>query len=202
MQTQTANDVQIIDFIQKTYADEVIQQYENSKDAKNFDNSSLEFNLKMDLSRVLKNEKLLGDFIVGRYSEFVHYVERSITKILEEYTHGGSLTDENVSEAKISVNLHFTSCPLPKHDIESPNFIIKAFENTQGIIIFVKDAHIVKISQPEMYLFSWTEIWYPECGCNTIKKLPIKRKQSLIEIVKNHRENNLNKSHIKETPRC
>ena len=80
------------------------------------------------------------------------------------------------------------NCSLPRHNLESTEFLSEMFEQPNGVLVFLKDCRVMNANQPEIYLSNWTEFWENSCKCEQQVEL-IRRKQRLIEIVKRKSQN-------------
>lgn len=68
------------------------------------------------------------------------------------------------------------------------------------MLIYLKDAHILKAHQPELYLAAWEEVWAGLCSCAGERQL-LRRRQSLLQIVK-AKSQNMREATPTETLRC
>lgn len=41
-----------------------------------------------------------------------------------------------------------SNCPLPRHNLESMEFLSASYEQENGVLVFLKDAQIRRIDQP------------------------------------------------------
>lgn len=83
----------------------------------------------------------------------------------------------------LNIAFSFATCPLPRHNLESVEFLSASFEQPNGVLIYLKDAHVLRAHQPELYLAAWEEVWAGSCGCAGERQL-VRRRQSLLQIVK------------------
>ena len=114
------------------------------------------------------------------------------------------MNEKDMTPPEFGINLFFTiqNCSLPRHNLESPEFLTSMFEQNSGILVFLKDCRIMTVHQPELYLSSWSELWENTCKCDHQAET-FKMKQKLVEIVKKKSQfQNLKESVVYQAPRC
>jgi hypothetical protein len=148
--------------------------------------------LKLDLTKTLRQHNSIGLFVIGDYPRFVKLVEECILE---------AIADLKVDPPQYGVNISFSisNCPLTRHNLESVEFLSTVFEQENGVLVYLKDAHALRVHQPELYLSSWEELWVGFCSCG--EKQLLRKRQSLIEIVK-AKAQNIREAVVSETPRC
>ena len=51
------------------------------------------------------------------------------------------------------------------------------------MLVYLKDAQVLRVFDQELYLLSWEEVWRHGCQCSS-QSVCIRKKQSLIDIVR------------------
>jgi hypothetical protein len=77
------------------------------------------------------------------------------------------MQDSMMKTPAFGINLSFNiqNCSLPRHNLESIEFLSSMFQQGSGILVYIKDSRVLSVSQPEFYLSSWTEVWESSCRC-------------------------------------
>lgn len=88
----------------------------------------------------------------------------------------------------VNISFHIQNCSLPRHNLESNEFLSSLFQQGSGILVYLKDSRVLTVSQPEFYLSSWAEVWENTCKCEQKQEI-VKRRQRLVDIVKSKTTN-------------
>ena len=114
--------------------------------------------VRIDFIKTLRQAKHVASFIIGNFLEFTQLVEDTLLQRLEEQ--GLKVPPEGVNLTFFIIN-----CSLPRHNLESTEFLTSVFQQAKGVLVFLKDCRVLNTSQPELYLSSWTEQWENSCPC-------------------------------------
>lgn len=137
---------QIKDHIKTNFISSVIKQIPPNYDPAH---GLLTLSVRVDFIKTVRSAKEIASFIVGNFVEFSRLVETSILEMMEE---------AHLCPPAYGLNLSFTvqNCSLPRHNLESIEFLSSMFEQSNGILVYLKDCRVLQVSQPELYLTSWT----------------------------------------------
>jgi hypothetical protein len=87
-------------------------------------------------------------------------------------------------EHGIHLLVNLINCPIPEHQMHSPEFILAASEQKQGILAYFKNATVQKIGQGELYLLSYVQIFTRKCSCEEAEEqIRVKKYQNLLTVV-------------------
>lgn len=96
---------------------------------------------KLDITKTLRHNLSIGLFIIGDYPKFIQLVEETMLE-------GMVQSDLEPPHYGVNIAFSFANCPLPRHNLESVEFLTASFEQSNGVLIYLKDAHILKAHQP------------------------------------------------------
>jgi hypothetical protein len=102
---------------------------------------SLSVSLKLDLTKTLRQGYAIGAFIIGDFPSFIKLIDDCLFEGMVEMKVNPPIYGVNIS-------LALTNCPLPRHNIESVEFLTAAFEQEKGVLVYLKDSRVVKVFQP------------------------------------------------------
>lgn len=96
--------------------------------------------IKVDLTKTLRQNYPVGVFIIGDYSQFFRLTEDCLLE---------AMTDTRILPPPEGFNIEvsLSNCPLPRHNIESVEFLSAAFEQQRGVLVYLKDARVWRAYQ-------------------------------------------------------
>jgi hypothetical protein len=136
----------------------------------------LNISLKLDLAKIMKTNRQIGTFIIAQFPMFENCVRGAIE---------GFMAEEGLGKPEHGVHLlvSVANCPLPTQNIKSPEFQLMGFEQSQGVMVYLKDVLVTEVSQQEIFLFCYTETWAARCVCGSQPRVHRNVSRSLLDII-------------------